>query len=77
METALDRADEVLAEGRDRVVKLPACFDEAGDLAKSLALAGDEIANGSEVKVSVRRKARRKRWILWLWTKPTVSGGRQ
>ncbi len=53
MESALDRADEVLAEGRDRVVNLHACFDEAGDLAKSLALAGDEIANGSEVKVSV------------------------
>ena len=53
MESALDRADEVLEEGRDRVVNLHACFDEAGDLAKSLALAGDEIANGSEVKVSV------------------------
>jgi signal transduction histidine kinase/ligand-binding sensor domain-containing protein len=53
MESALDRADEVLGEGRDRVVNLHACFDEAGDLAKSLAHAGDEIANGSEVKVSV------------------------
>jgi signal transduction histidine kinase/ligand-binding sensor domain-containing protein len=58
MESALDRADEVLAEGRDRVVNLHACFDEAGDLAKSLAQAGDEIANGSEVKVSVTAEGR-------------------
>ena len=53
MESALDRADEVMAEGRDRVVNLHACFDKAGDLAQSLARAGDEIANGSEVKISV------------------------
>jgi signal transduction histidine kinase len=53
MGTALDRADEVMAEGRDRVVNLHACFDESGDLAKSLARAGDEIANGSELKIRV------------------------
>jgi signal transduction histidine kinase len=53
METALDRADEVMAEGRDRVVNLHASFDKSGDLAQSLAHAGDEIANGSEVKVCV------------------------
>jgi len=35
------------------VVNLHACFDKAGDLAKSLAHAGDEIANGSEVQISV------------------------
>ena len=53
MEAALDRADEVMAEGRDRVVNLHASFDKSGDLAQSLARAGDEIANGSEVKICV------------------------
>jgi signal transduction histidine kinase/sugar lactone lactonase YvrE len=53
METALDRADEVMAEGRDRVVNLHASFEKSGDLAQSLAHAGDEIANGSEVKICV------------------------
>ena len=53
MEAALDRADEVMAEGRDRVVNLHASFDKSGDLAQSLAHAADEIANGSEVKISV------------------------
>jgi signal transduction histidine kinase len=53
METALDRADEVMAEGRDRVVNLHASFEKSGDLAQSLAHAGDEIANGSEVKIRV------------------------
>jgi signal transduction histidine kinase len=53
METALDRADEVMAEGRDRVVNLHASFERAGDLAQSLAHAGEEIANGSEVKICV------------------------
>jgi len=53
METALDRADEVMAEGRDRVVSLHPSFDKYCDLAQSLARAGVEIANGSQVKVSV------------------------
>jgi signal transduction histidine kinase/ligand-binding sensor domain-containing protein len=53
MESALDRADEVMEEGRDRVVNLHACLDKGGDLAQSLAQAGDEIAHGSEVKISV------------------------
>ncbi len=53
MEASLDRADEVMAEGRDRVVNLHTSFDNSGDLAQSLARAGDEIANGSEVKIRV------------------------
>jgi signal transduction histidine kinase/ligand-binding sensor domain-containing protein len=53
METALDQADEVMAEGRDRVVSLHPSFDKFGDLAQSLARAGVEIAIGSEVKISV------------------------
>jgi ligand-binding sensor domain-containing protein len=53
MEAALDRADEVMAEARDRVVSLHPCFDKSGDLAQSLARAGAEIVDSSEVKVSV------------------------
>jgi signal transduction histidine kinase/ligand-binding sensor domain-containing protein len=53
METALDRADEVMAEGRDRVVGLHPSFDRARDLAQTLARATDEIANGSDIKISV------------------------
>jgi signal transduction histidine kinase len=53
MESALDRADEVMAEGRDRVINLHACLDKGGDLAQSLAQAGEEIAHGSEIKISV------------------------
>lgn len=52
MESALDRADEVMAEGRDRVVSLHPSFDY-GDLAQALARAAAEIANGSEVRISV------------------------
>jgi signal transduction histidine kinase/ligand-binding sensor domain-containing protein len=53
METALDRADEVMAEGRDRVVSLHPSSDKFSDLAQALAHAAVEIANGSEVKISV------------------------
>ncbi len=53
MEKALDRADEVMAEGRDRVVGLHPAFDRYRDLAQSLARAGAEIANSSEVNISV------------------------
>jgi signal transduction histidine kinase/ligand-binding sensor domain-containing protein len=53
METALDRADEVMAEGRDRVVSLHPSFDKFGDLAQALARAGVEIADGSAIKISV------------------------
>jgi signal transduction histidine kinase/ligand-binding sensor domain-containing protein len=53
METALDRADEVMAEGRDRVVSLHPSSDRFGDLAQALASAAVEIANGGEVKISV------------------------
>jgi signal transduction histidine kinase len=58
METALDRADEVMAEGRDRVVNLHASFEKSGDLSQSLARVGDEIASGSEVTVCVTVEGR-------------------
>jgi signal transduction histidine kinase/ligand-binding sensor domain-containing protein len=58
MEAALDRADEVMAEGRDRVVNLHASFERSGDLAQSLARVGDDLASGSEVTVSVTVEGR-------------------
>jgi signal transduction histidine kinase/ligand-binding sensor domain-containing protein len=58
MEGALDRADEVMAEGRDRVVNLHASFEKSGDLSQSLARVGDEIASGSEVTVRVTVEGR-------------------
>jgi signal transduction histidine kinase/ligand-binding sensor domain-containing protein len=58
MESALDRADEVMAEGRDRVVNLHASFEKSGDLAQSLARVGEDIASGSEVTVCVTVEGR-------------------
>jgi signal transduction histidine kinase/ligand-binding sensor domain-containing protein len=58
MESALDRADEVMEEGRDRVVNLHASFEKSGDLAQSLARVGDDIASGSEVTVRVTVEGR-------------------
>ena len=58
MESALDRADEVMAEGRDRVVNLHASFEKSGDLAQSLARVGDDLASGSEVTVCVTVEGR-------------------
>ena len=58
MEAALDRADEVMAEGRDRVVHLHASLEKTGDLAQSLARAGEEMVSGSEVKVRVTLEGR-------------------
>lgn len=58
MEAALDRADEVMAEGRDRVVNLHASFERSGDLAQSLARVGDELASGGEVTVCVTAEGR-------------------
>jgi signal transduction histidine kinase/ligand-binding sensor domain-containing protein len=58
MDIALDRADEVMAEGRDRVVNLHASFEKSGDLSQSLARVGDEISSGSEVTVCVTVEGR-------------------
>jgi signal transduction histidine kinase/ligand-binding sensor domain-containing protein len=49
LDKALERADEVLAEGRDRVLGLRVPADTLGDLAQSLAAAGDELARGRSV----------------------------
>jgi signal transduction histidine kinase/ligand-binding sensor domain-containing protein len=49
LDKALDRADEVLAEGRDRVLDLRVPVDTLNDLPKALAAAGEELAEGREV----------------------------
>jgi signal transduction histidine kinase/ligand-binding sensor domain-containing protein len=53
MEAALDRADQVMAEGRDRVMGLRASNPETIGLAQSIVSAGEEIARGSGVEISV------------------------
>ncbi|AKJ02341.1 two component regulator with propeller domain [Archangium gephyra] len=44
MEKALDRADEVLAEGRDRVMELRSPAHEGRDLSDALVQVGEELA---------------------------------
>jgi signal transduction histidine kinase len=44
MEQALERADEVLAEGRDRVKDLRSSSSEGSNLPEALAALGDELA---------------------------------
>jgi signal transduction histidine kinase/ligand-binding sensor domain-containing protein len=44
MEKALDRADEVLIEGRDRVKSLRATAETVTDLREAFALVGDDLA---------------------------------
>ncbi|HEX5751800.1 MAG TPA: two-component regulator propeller domain-containing protein [Archangium sp.] len=44
MEKALDRADEVLAEGRDRVMELRSTAHDGRDLSDALVQAGEELA---------------------------------
>src|SRR5258708_29684293 len=53
MEEALDRADLVIAEGRDRVRDLRTSPEVSNDLSQSLARAGEEIARGGAVAITV------------------------
>jgi signal transduction histidine kinase/ligand-binding sensor domain-containing protein len=53
LENALDRADEVLVEGRERVHNLRAPAEWPSDLAEALRLAGQEAANGSAASFTV------------------------
>jgi signal transduction histidine kinase len=53
METALDRADQVMAEGRDRVKGLRSSPPSSGGLAKCFVSTGEEIARGSTIEISV------------------------
>lgn len=53
MESALDRADEVLTEGRDRVSSLRSQATASDRLAQAIARIGQELVNGAQVKFSV------------------------
>jgi signal transduction histidine kinase/ligand-binding sensor domain-containing protein len=53
LENALDRADEVLVEGRERVRNLRTPAELSGDLAEALRLAGQEAAHGSAASFAV------------------------
>jgi signal transduction histidine kinase/streptogramin lyase len=53
MDETLDRADEVMAQGRDRVKNLRTSPEKSSDLAQSFVCAGEEISRGSAVEVSV------------------------
>jgi signal transduction histidine kinase/ligand-binding sensor domain-containing protein len=58
LDKALERADEVLAEGRERVLDLRVPTDTLGDLAQSLAAAGDELAQGRHIAFSTMVEGR-------------------
>jgi signal transduction histidine kinase/ligand-binding sensor domain-containing protein len=59
METALDRADQVMAEGRDRVKGLRSPPPSSGGLAKCFVSTGEEIARGAmEISVVMEGDAR-------------------
>jgi signal transduction histidine kinase/ligand-binding sensor domain-containing protein len=49
LELALDRADEVLAEGRDRVMDLRVAADSFRDLPQAFASAGNALAQGASI----------------------------
>ena len=49
LDTALVRADEVLAEGRDRVLDLRVSNDALSDLPRAFSAAGEEFAQGRSV----------------------------
>lgn len=53
MEQALDRADRLLAEGRDRVKGLRPVAAEIADLAQALAAEGTQFANAHAARFSV------------------------
>jgi signal transduction histidine kinase/ligand-binding sensor domain-containing protein len=53
LDSALKRADEVLAEARDRVQDLRIPAEAGADLAKSLSVVGEELALGRTVTLKV------------------------
>jgi len=53
MDSALDRADEVMAEGRDRVRHLRVSVGPTKDLAKAFTQAGQELSRGTNVEFAV------------------------
>lgn len=53
MEQALDRADEVMAEGRERVRNLRAASDAPGDLSEAFHHVGEELAQDGRIAFRV------------------------
>jgi two-component sensor histidine kinase len=53
MDSALDRADEVMAEGRDRVRHLRVSVGATKDLAEAFTQAGQELSRGTNVEFAV------------------------
>jgi ligand-binding sensor domain-containing protein/signal transduction histidine kinase len=53
MDSALDRADEVMAEGRDRVRHLRVSVGPTKDLAEAFTEAGQELSRGTNVEFAV------------------------
>jgi signal transduction histidine kinase len=53
MEKVLERADEVLLEGRDRVTKLRVEVKQGQDLSKAIALCGEELAREHSAEFSM------------------------
>jgi signal transduction histidine kinase len=53
MDSALDRADEVMAEGRDRVRHLRVSIGPTKDLAEAFTQAGQELSRGTIVEFAV------------------------
>jgi signal transduction histidine kinase/ligand-binding sensor domain-containing protein len=52
MEKSLDRADELLAEGRDKVRDLRPTMSDSADLAKALAAEGEQLVQETSVEFS-------------------------
>jgi signal transduction histidine kinase len=53
MEQSLDRADQLLAEGRDKVKELRPTLGDAADLAKALAAEGEQFAGETSIEFRV------------------------
>jgi signal transduction histidine kinase len=53
MDSALDRADEVMAEGRDRIRHLRVSVGPTKDLAEAFTQAGQELSRGTNVEFAV------------------------
>ncbi len=50
LDQALDRANRVMTEGRDRIQDLRTVVESRGELSQSLAMVGDELAKGGPIR---------------------------
>jgi signal transduction histidine kinase len=62
LDKALQRADEVIAEGRDRVQDLRLPIEARSDLQLSLTAVGEELALGRDVRFSVIVEGTPRKW---------------